>query len=86
MDIRIQRAHDNDADYINRHFYHSIHVQAICQLRGKFSDVWHFILDLFTILAFGFFPFREPKFSVGEHILGDSGYMLRAYLLTPYQG
>ncbi|KAI6646858.1 Nuclease HARBI1 [Oopsacas minuta] len=37
--IRIQRPSENEANYKNRHFYHSINVQAICQPDGIFSDV-----------------------------------------------
>ena len=37
--IRIQKPSENEADYVNRHFYHSINVQAICLPDGRFSDV-----------------------------------------------
>ena len=50
---------------------------------------WHHILDLFTIRAFGSFCWLESILKTtsqsGEHILGDSGYMLRPYSLTPYR-
>ena len=36
--IRIQKPSENEADYVNRHFYHSINVQAICLPDGRFSD------------------------------------------------
>ena len=32
--IRIQRLSEIEADYINRHYFHSINVQAICQPDG----------------------------------------------------
>ena len=53
--IRIQRPSEIEADYINRRFYHSINVQAVCQPDGTFSDVWHVSLGLFTIQEFGRF-------------------------------
>ena len=37
--ILIQRPSEIEADYINRQFYHSINVQAICQPDGTFSVV-----------------------------------------------
>ena len=37
--IRIQKPSDDEADYVNRHLYHSINVQAICLPNGSFSDV-----------------------------------------------
>ena len=87
--IRIQKPHDNEADYVNRHFYHSINVQAICQPDGKFSDVLArypgSVHDsrIWKLSLAG--KYIENNFAVGEHILGDSGYMLRPYLLTPYR-
>ena len=87
--IRIQKPSENEADYVNRHFYHSINVQAICQPDGRFSDVlarfpWS-VHDsrMWKLSQFGIHI--ENSFSPGDHILGDSGYMLRPYLLTPYR-
>ncbi|KAI6658927.1 Nuclease HARBI1 [Oopsacas minuta] len=37
--IRIQKPSEDEADYINRNFYHSINVQAIYQPDGMFCDV-----------------------------------------------
>ena len=44
-----------EADCINRHFYHSINVQAICQPGGTFSDVLARFPGSFTIQEFGRF-------------------------------
>ena len=86
--IRIQKPSENEADYVNRHFYRSINVQAICQPDGRFSDVLApfpgSVHDsrMWKLSQVGIHI--ENSFSPGEHILGDSGYMLRPYLLTPY--
>ena len=37
--VRIQKPSENEADYVNIHFYHSINVQAICLPDGRFADV-----------------------------------------------
>ena len=58
--IRIQRPSENEADYINRHFCHSINVQAICQPDGMFSDVFaRFPGSVHTIHGFGSFQVLE---------------------------
>ena len=36
---RIQRPSEIEADYTNRHFYHSINVQVICQQDGKLPGI-----------------------------------------------
>ena len=87
--IRIQKPSEDEADYVNRHFYHSINVQAICLPNGRFSDVLArfpgSVHDsrIWKLSQVGMYV--ENNFQVGEHILGDSGYMLRQCLLTPYR-
>ena len=44
--IRIQKPSENEADYVNRHFYHSINVQAICQPDGRFMAIMAIIWKL----------------------------------------
>ena len=87
--IHIQKPSEHEVDHINRHFYHSINVQAICLPDGKF-------LDVLTRFSWSLHDSRNRKLSqvgiyvennflVGEHILGDNGYMLRKCLLTSYR-
>ena len=79
--IRIQRPPVIEADYINRHFYHSIDVQAICQPDGTFNDVLArfpgSVHDSRIYKISGAGMYVENTFPMGEHILGDSGYILR---------
>ena len=87
--VRIQKPSENEADYVNRHFYHSINVQGICLPDGRFSDVLArfpgSVHDsrIWKLSQVG--TYVENNFLAGEHILGDSGYMLKSYLLTPYR-
>ena len=87
--FRIQKPSEHEADYVNRHFYHSINVHAICRPNGKFSDIFARFpasvhdSSIWKLSQAGIFV--ENNFLVGENILGDSGYMLRECLLTPYR-
>ena len=87
--IRIQRPSENEADYVNTHIYHSINVQVICRSDGIFSDVLARFpgsvhdSGIWKLSRAGIYV--ENNLLIGEHILGDSGYMLKPYLLTPYR-
>ena len=87
--VRIQKPSENEADHLNRHFYHSINVQAICLPNGRFSGVLArfpgSVHDsrIWKLSQIG--TYVENNFLAGVHILGDSGYMLKPYLLTPYR-
>ena len=38
--VRIQKPSENEADYVNRHFYHTINVLGICLPDGRFPMYW----------------------------------------------
>ena len=57
--IRIQRPSENEADYVNRHIYHSINVQLYVDRMVYLVMCWLVFLGLFTIRAFGSFPGLE---------------------------
>ena len=66
-----------------------MHVQAIFQPDGKFSHILtrfpgsvHESI-IWKISQVGIY--QENNSLVGEHIFGNSGYMLRKCLLTPHQ-
>ena len=65
-------------DYINRHSYHSINVQAICLPVGTFGDVLvRFpvsVHDSRICKTSGAGMYVENTFPMGEHLFRDSGY------------
>ena len=87
--VRIQKPSEHEANYVNRHFHHSINVHSICLPNGKFSDILaRFPGSVHDSRIWKLSQVRiyvENNIFVGEHILGDSGYMLRKCLLTPYR-
>ena len=64
-------------------------MQAICRPNGKFSDILERFPSsvhdsrIWKLSQAGIFV--ENNFLVREHILGDCGYILSKYLLTPYR-
>lgn len=86
--IRIQRPSENENEYINRKFYPSVNVMAICDSSCIFLNViakWPgsthdaFVWSQSSINA-QFENGRDDGF-----ILGDSGYPCKPWLLTPFR-
>lgn len=85
--IRIQRPNLNEFQFVNRKFYHSINIQAICSANGQFTNIvaaWPGSCHDSRIL-------RESgiasEFENGKHdgvLIGDSGYPCKPWLLTPF--
>ncbi|RUS84009.1 hypothetical protein EGW08_008231 [Elysia chlorotica] len=77
--IRIQAPTPNDqaVQFINRKNYHSINVQ-VCNMPGSVHDAR--ILRESAL----FEAFERPQKPIDGIILGDSGYMIREWLLTPF--
>ena len=88
--VRICTPYEDEDDFVNRKNFHSINVQALTDADCKFADVvarWpggtH---DSFI------FRMSEVKYYLERNhttldkgvIIGDSGYALKNYLMTPY--
>ena len=88
--VRISCPSENERDFVNRKSYHSINVQAVSDHKYRFIDVdasWpgstH---DSFIFNASHLKNYLDGNHLSIEHglLLGDSGYALSSYLLTPH--
>ena len=88
--IRISGPWQNENDFVNRKGYHSINVQGMTDHTGKFVDVvskWpgstHDSFVFRTSNIKHYLDVTNTTIDKGI-ILGDSGYALTNYLMTPY--
>ena len=88
--VRIVRPKDNEADFVNRKNFHSINVQVLTDSKYRIRDVvarWpgpthdSFIFTSSYIKTY--LDTHNTRLQDGI-ILGDSGYALLPYLMTPY--
>ncbi|XP_013379513.1 putative nuclease HARBI1 [Lingula anatina] len=87
--IRITAPTLNEPAFVNRKNYHSLNVQAICDHKGRFTNIvaqWPGSVHdahIFSTSAVGrhLNQNQQPEDGV---LLGDSGYACRPYLMTPY--
>lgn len=87
--VRILAPSEHEPEYVNRKNFHSINVQLVC-------DASHRILDLVStwpgathdariLRESGLFHLFERRLlPVKCHLLGDSGYPAKDWLLTPF--
>lgn len=87
--IRIMRPRQFEAEYVNRKRYHSINVQVVFDAKYKITDLeakWPGSVHDARILNESGLKrmFETRAVSAGCHLLGDSGYGNKTWLLTPY--
>jgi hypothetical protein len=86
--VRIRRPREDAAAFVNRKGFHSINVQAVCDARLQFTN----IVARWPGCSHDAFIFRQSALNdllangrVAGYLLGDAGYPLRPYLLTPFR-
>lgn len=92
--IQISAQHENPDSYMNRKGYHSINVQAICDSRRRFIDVYAACPGCVNdARVWSLSPIKEEivrdndrYFPDQTHILGDKIYPVQFYLMPPYKG
>ncbi|XP_066584830.1 putative nuclease HARBI1 [Prorops nasuta] len=82
-------AHKNRSTYVNRHDLVSMLLQAICDENKKFLDVFTGVSSkIHDARAFKLSNISDTFSRICSneyHILGDSAYPLRSYLLVPFK-
>ena len=83
---------DHQESYFNRKGFHSIKIQAICDYKGLFLDVFvGWPGKSHDARTFRNSPIHEKLNESGSippdcFLLGDSAYPLKTWLMTPYKG
>lgn len=87
--IQIKAPHNNPQRYVNRKQFHSIQLQCVCRHNMLFSDVFTgypgSVHDSRVLKNSDLWETGLTKCNMVYHILGDGGYPLRKWLLTPYR-
>ncbi|XP_052768080.1 putative nuclease HARBI1 [Mya arenaria] len=88
--IRIRAPSEDEYMYVNRKQFHSINVQVVVDGEDKIIDIvarWPgSVHDARTLRESGLSQLLDNGFGGHEqfHLLGDSGYPSKRWLLTPY--
>ncbi|XP_061164358.1 putative nuclease HARBI1 [Saccostrea echinata] len=85
--IKIKAPKDNEADFINRKGFHSLNVQMICGPDFSITNVvakWPGSVHDSRIFKESALCREFENGHVQGILLGDSGYALKPYLMTPY--
>ncbi|XP_050700193.1 putative nuclease HARBI1 [Eriocheir sinensis] len=87
--VRIVAPKEFEAEYVNRKGHHSINVQIVCDTHGRIlhqTANWPGSVHDARILRESalFTGFERGMVPAGCHLLGDSAYPSKKWLLTPY--
>lgn len=87
--ISIRAPMEEPEAYINRKKFHSINVQVICDENMVFTNVlagWPgSVHDSRVLRNSTVYNTAANKFPANTHLLGDGGYPLQTWLMTPYR-
>lgn len=85
--IRVTPPAEGERFYLNRKNFHSLNIQCICDHEMMFRDVvakWPGASHDSFVWGFSRVKERMARGELRGTIIGDSGYPLRQYLMTPY--
>lgn len=88
--VQIIAPKDNENEFVNRHHYHSLNVQVVFDAQYKLIDIiakWPGSTHDARILSDSGLRvlFEKGHIPIHTHLLGDSGYPSRRWLLTPFR-
>ncbi|XP_018398955.1 PREDICTED: putative nuclease HARBI1 [Cyphomyrmex costatus] len=90
--VPIKAPPHNPVDYYNRNNYHSVILQAICNDKREFIDIFvgvagrvHDARVFRQSPIFALLSGNNPPIDENQHLLGDNAYPLLPFLMKPYR-